>query len=176
MLRLVKQEERWLEPLPGVRIRVAPITRATWREARRAAAAALRASGETGEAAISGENAEAAGDEMSRVLIERGIIEWEGVADQDGAPLPVTPEAIALLLDDPARFDAIDQAYILPWLLRDAEGNGSAGSPNGISTKATPARITASRRAKRGGRAKGAANARTASTSSKARTPPTSGK
>lgn len=119
--------------LPRVRVRFAPIGIKAVRAARRAVAKAL---------AIDVEDIEEAGDELSRELLRRGILAWEGIGDADGKPVAVSPEMIALFLADPTCFEAADRVYVRPWSDRELEKNGFAGSPNGIS--ATPAKDIAS--------------------------------
>lgn len=154
---------RWEdEVLPGVDILFAPPSARAWRAAKRAAAEAI------GEAdGISEEDAlEIAGDALSLELIRRGIVDWRGVGDLNGNPIPVSPEAVEIFLSDPRRLDACDTRYVMPFAVEQREGNGSAGSPSGILAEATPAKAIASSVAKRarGGAAK---NARTGSTRSK---------
>lgn len=165
MLRLTEKSPAWKDVLPGVRIEFAPPTNKAWRAARRAAAAALGRP--VGDADL--ELREEAGDAFSRVLIAAAILAWDGIGDAEGNPISPTPETIALLLADPRWFEACDTAYVLPLVLEQAEGNVSAGSPNGISAEAMPATITATSRAKPR-KARGAANVRT---SRKSRAPKT---
>ena len=126
-------EAGWRDLLPTVRVRFAPITIKGVRAARRAVAAALQ---------VDPDDIEEAGDALSRELIRRGILEWEGVGDADGAPIAVSPDAIELFLADPVAFEQADRVYVRAWSDREREKNGWSGSPNGIS--ATPAKATAS--------------------------------
>jgi hypothetical protein len=150
--------------LPGVRIRFAEIGVKAVRAGRQAIASALR---------IDVTDIEEAGDELSRALIRRGILEWEGIGDVDGAPVAPTQDivqlgddgrpvlgedgrpillqegTISLFLRDPTLYEAADLAYVRPWSDREQEKNGFAGSPNGTSTAATPANATASSPAKK---------------------------
>lgn len=119
--------------LPAVRVRFAPIGIKAVRAARRAVAKAL---------AIDVDDIEEAGDELSRELLRRGILEWEGVGDADGKPVAVSPDTIALFMADPTCFEAADRVYVRPWSDRELEKNGFAGSRNG--TSATPANDIAS--------------------------------
>lgn len=68
---------------------------------------------------------------LARALARFGIVAWEGVADLNGEPLPVTPrhaEAFAELVGD--RFVAEYQAGLAALA---AEGNASGAAPNGGS-------------------------------------------
>jgi hypothetical protein len=85
------------------------------------------------------------GDAASRVLIRAGILDWTGLGGpgDDDAPLAVTPETVEWFLAEDDLFRAADIAYVAPDALRQAEKNASAGSPSGISARATPAKGTA---------------------------------
>lgn len=134
MFKIGKREPEWREILPGVRVEFDPITIKGVRAARKAAGEAL---------GINPDDIEEAGDQLSRELLRRGIRAWEGVGDHDGGPLVVTPETIAMALDDPTFFQAADQAYVLPYVMRGAEKNASSGSPSGIGVAGTLANGTA---------------------------------
>ena len=55
----------------------------------------------------------------------------------DGKPIDPSPEAIDALLDVWPIFEAFQLTYVSKGLLLEAEKNGSAPSPNGISAGAT---------------------------------------
>lgn len=62
-------------------------------------------------------------------MAQWGALSWEGVGDEDGAPLELTSERLDLLLtQNPHAFEAIDRDYVMPALGRDAEKNESAPS------------------------------------------------
>lgn len=67
-----------------------------------------------------------------------GAIEWEGVAAEGSdEPAPITFDSVsALLRQNLAVRDRLDRDYLTPLLLREAEKNDSAPSPNGTSTAA----------------------------------------
>lgn len=158
MLKLVAKQPFWCEVLPGVEIEFLPVGNLAWRAARRAAAAVIgRAEAELTDDEIQ----EEAGDAFSRALIERGIRAWKGVGDADGNPIEPTPEAVALFLEDPRRFEACDNAYVLPIVLEQQAGNVSAASPDGTSNQVTAAQTIATSAAKA---PRGARSARTGST------------
>jgi hypothetical protein len=75
-----------------------------------------------------------------------GVLGWEGISDQDGLPLDlpddraVRAELIDLLLtQDPLAFQRVDEAYVAPFLSREAEKNESALSPAGGTPAGAPA-------------------------------------
>lgn len=116
MLKLsIDREPFWLDVQPGVRIRLRPATVAAILAARAAAADTLRAGGEAAETQ--------AGFAFTRALARFGIIEWEGIGDQDGNPVAPSPEAIDAALECWPVFDAIDRFYVAPVLLRTDEKN-----------------------------------------------------
>lgn len=158
MLKLTPATSAWLALLPArgedpaVRIEVSPITIKAVRAARRALAAAL---------GIDAEDLEEAGDALSRELLRRGILAWEGIGNANGEPIaptdlfpvldadgepvldadgkPVMQKGVELFLADPMLFELADQLYVLPWAQASAEKNGFAGSLSGTSKAATPA-------------------------------------
>lgn len=129
MLRLDSTEPKWLELFPAlggepaVEVQFAPIAVPDVRAARRALADAFD---------HDPEDTVAAGDALSRELIRRGLRDWRGVGGLDGKPLdPADPAHVAAFLNDHRTFEAADRMYVVPWLHRDAEGNGWSASPNG---------------------------------------------
>jgi hypothetical protein len=165
MLRLIKAEPEWLELRltvdddPAVRVQFAPIGIKAVRAARRAVRAAFE---------LDGEDMEEAGDALSRELIRKGILAWDGIGDAEGNVAPVTPENVELFLADVEMFEAADRLYVLPWSRRQSLEKASPPSPAGTGVAETQASDTANSPAKR--RRRGAAkNARTSSTSPKAK-------
>lgn len=134
MFKISKREPEWREILPGVRVEFEPITIKAVRAARKAAATAL---------GVDPDDIEEAGDQLTRELLRRGIRAWEGVGDEAGELLPISAEAIDMALDDPTFFQAADQAYVHPYIMRNAEKNGSSASPNGTGEAGTHAKGTA---------------------------------
>ena len=94
---------------------------------------------------------ERAGDAFSAELIRRNILGWEGIGNEAGEPAPLSSEAITAFMASPRLVEAADELYVLPWVRRDAEGNASPPSPNGISEGA--AVDTAAKAAKPGSKA-----------------------
>ena len=76
------------------------------------------------------------------------ILDWEGVGDADGKPIPVTAGAAAALMDVWPLFEAFQARYVAKGLLLDQEKNASAPSPSGTSAGATATARPARRRAR----------------------------
>jgi len=132
MLKLTstQREPFWIDLLPGVRVKVRPVTVAAIIAARQAAAEAMK---------DSGENAVFVGSAAFTCSIARwGFLEWSGVGDADGSPIEPTPETIDALLEVWQAFDAIDRLYVAPALIQADEKNASSPSPKGTSAGAKP--------------------------------------
>jgi hypothetical protein len=126
MIRLdLKREPYWLDLAPGVRIRVRPCTTALVMAAR----ASMIAGGE-------GDDDNARGAALLKALARAAIIDWEGIGDEAGAPIPPSPERIDALLDLYPAFRTFETGYFLPALVLDAEKNASTPAPNGTSAAA----------------------------------------
>ena len=84
---------------------------------------------------------------MAKAVARRAVLDWEGVGDAMGQPLPITPEGIDALLEIWPVFEAFQTLYVAKGLILDAEKNVSAPSPTGPSAGATgtarPARLPA---------------------------------
>ena len=145
MIRLnLSTGPRWITLLPGLRIHIAPITTAVMASARSDIAASDLPEGlPKEELAVV----------MAKAVARRVISDWEGVGDEEGVPVSVTPEGIDALLNVWPVFEAFQQQCLAPHLVLDSEKNVSAPSPNGTSEGATdtakPARGRA-RTARRG--------------------------
>ena len=121
---------QWCDLIPGVRVRLRPLTTALMVAARGDPAIAdLPEGAATEEAALA----------MAKALARRAILEWEGIGDADGSPINPGPEAIDALLDLWPAFEAFQTQYVAKALLLDAEKNGSAPLPTGpsVGAKAT---------------------------------------
>ena len=139
MLKLdLSNEPAWLDLGHGVRVKLRPLTTALMVAAR-------------GDPAVQALD-EDAGDEESalafaRALARVAILDWEGVGDAEGNPIPISPEAIEALLDLWPLFEAFQLAYVSRGLLLEQEKNASALLPSGplagASDTATPARASA---------------------------------
>lgn len=128
------REPFWLDILPGVRIRLRPISVAAVLIARARVAEKLR---ELAAAASEEEKNALCSAVFVTSLAKSGVVEWEGIAAADGAPTPVTPETIDAALAILQVFDALDRRYVGPYLAAEDEKNASAPSPNGVSEGAT---------------------------------------
>ena len=121
---------QWCDLIPGVRVRLRPLTTALMVAARGDPAIAdLPEGAATEEAALA----------MARALARRAILAWEGIGDAEGNPIDPSPEAIDALLDLWPAFEAFQTLYVAKALLLDAEKNGSAPLPTGpsVGAKAT---------------------------------------
>jgi hypothetical protein len=118
---------QWRDLIPGVRVRLRPLTTALMVSARGDPAIAdLPKGAATEEAALA----------MAKALARRAILDWEGIGDAEGNPIDPSPEAIDALLDIWPAFEAFQTLYVAKALLLDAEKNGSAPLPTGASVGA----------------------------------------
>jgi hypothetical protein len=132
MLRLnLAREACWLDLALGVRVKVEPLTTAIMVAARTDPAVRSLPPGTPDE-----EIAVA----FAKAIAARAIVEWEGVGDAEGAPIPVSPEAFDALLELWPIFEKFQTAYVARGLELEAEKNVSAPSPTGSSAGA---RVTA---------------------------------
>ena len=141
MIRLVdfKREPHWLDLGHGVRLRVAPLTTALMVASRSdAAVEAMPATATDEERALT----------FAKAIARRAVIDWEGVGDADGNPVPVTLAGIDALLEVWPIFEAFQAVYVSKGLLLDAEKNVSAPSPTGTSAGATATARPARKRAR----------------------------
>jgi len=124
---------RWLDLLPGVRLKLRPLTTALMVSARAdPAVEALPPEATTEELALA----------MAKAVARRAVLEWEGVGDANGNPVSVTPEGIDALLEIWPAFEAFQGAYVAKGLLLEQEKNASAPSPSGPTAGA---KVTARR-------------------------------
>ena len=118
---------QWCDLIPGVRVRLRPLTTALMVSARGDPAIAdLPEGAATEEAALA----------MAKALARRAILEWEGIGDADGSPINPGPEAIDALLDLWPAFEAFQTLYVAKALLLGAEKNASSPLPTGLSAGA----------------------------------------
>lgn len=137
MIRLnLSSEPRWLDLGGGLRLQLAPVSTAIMAAAR----SDIAASDMTEDLPQ-----EALAVTMAKAVARRVILDWQGVGDAQGNPLPVTPEGIDALLDIWPVFEAFQRDCLAPHLMLDQEKNASAPSPTGSSAGAT---ATAKRAAK----------------------------
>lgn len=129
MIRLnLSTDPRWLDLLPGLRLQVAPVTTAIM--------ASARADASLEELDVDAPK-EVLAVAMAQAVARRVIIDWQGVGDEDGNPVPVTPDAIDAALNIWPVFEAFQEQVLGPHLVLDAEKNASAPSLNGTSAAAT---------------------------------------
>ena len=129
MIRLnLTATSAWLTLAPGLRLRVAPLTTALMVSAR-----ADPAIEELPDTATQEELALA----MAKAVARRAVLDWEGVGDDAGNIVPVSPEGIDALLEIWPVFEAFQTMYVAKGLILDAEKNVSAPSPSGPSAGAT---------------------------------------
>ena len=129
MLRLnLARDASWIDLKLGVRVKVEPLTTAIMVAARTDPALRTIASGLPDDtiAVI-----------FAKAIAARAIVDWEGVGDADGTPIPVSPEAIDALLDLWPIFETFQTAYVAKGLELEAEKNASPLSPIGSSAGAT---------------------------------------
>lgn len=125
-LNLSNSPER-LTLLPGLRLKVAPLTTALMVAARAdPALAALPDTASTEEMALA----------MAKAVARLAVLDWEGVGDEQGEPLPLSPTGVDALLEVWPVFEAFQSQYVARGLMLDAEKNVSAPSPTGASAGA----------------------------------------
>lgn len=139
MIRLnLTATPQWLDLAPGLRLLVGPLTTALMVSARADPAI---------EALPEGASQEALALAMAKAVARRAVLEWEGVGDNAGNIVPVSPEGIDALLEIWPVFEAFQTQYVAKGLILDAEKNVSAPSPTGPSVGATdtarPAKLPA---------------------------------
>ena len=118
----------WLILVPGLRLHVAPLTTALMVSAR---------ADPTIEALPDTATQEELALAMAKAVARRAVLDWEGVGDDAGDAVPVTPEGIDALLEIWPVFEAFQTQYVAKGLSLDAEKNVSAPLPNGPSAGAT---------------------------------------
>ena len=129
MIRLnLTATPQWLDLAPGLRLLVDPLTTALMVSAR--ADAAIEAMPDT----ATNEDLALA---MAKAVARRAVLDWEGVGDDAGQPVAVTPDGIDVLLEIWPVFEAFQTQYVARGLILDAEKNASAPLPTGPSAGAT---------------------------------------
>ena len=121
MLRLnLCTEPRWLDLGHGVRLLVEPLTTAIMLAARSDPAIVAAAVESDSDAAHSNDDlARIVAKAVARIVVK----DWDGVGDEDGKPLPLTPESVDALLELWPIFEAFQTKYIAGALILDAEKN-----------------------------------------------------
>ena len=119
MLRLnLSTEPRWLDFGHGIRLLVEPLTTAIMLAARSDPAIIAAAADAEGSAS---------NDDLARIVakaVARIVVkDWEGVGDEDGAPMAISDDGINALLELWPIFEAFQTTYIAGALILDAEKN-----------------------------------------------------
>jgi hypothetical protein len=129
MIRIqLSAEPQWLDLGHGVRLKLLPLTTTLM--------VATRSDPEVQSLDVDASNDERAAV-FAGALARRAVVDWEGVGDEDGIALAVTPEGIDALLSLWPIFEAFNLQYVSRGMLLNAEKNCSAPSPTGTSVGAT---------------------------------------
>jgi hypothetical protein len=119
MLRLnLSNEPCWLDLGHGVRLLVEPLTTAIMLAAR-SDPTIISAAGDAEGSASNDDLARIVAKAVARIVVK----DWDGVGDENGKPLPLTPEGIDALLELWPIFEAFQTKYIAGALILDAEKN-----------------------------------------------------
>jgi hypothetical protein len=118
MLRLnLSNEPRWLDLGHGVRLLVEPLSTAIM----------LAARSDPAIVAAAGTDRNMSNDDLARIVAKAvariAVKDWDGVGDEDGQPLVLTPDGIDALLELWPIFEAFQTKYIAGALILDAEKN-----------------------------------------------------
>ena len=145
MIRInLSPEPQWLDLGHDVRLQLLPLTTALMVATR-------------SDPAVQALDANASNDTRAAMfaaaLARRAVINWEGVGDESGTVIAVSPEGIDALLSLWPIFEAFNLHYVSRGMLLDAEKNGSAPSPIGTSVGATATARPAKRNARTAPRA-----------------------
>ena len=124
----------WLDLAPGLRLLVSPLTTALMVSAR---------ADPSIEGLPEGASQEDLALAMAKSVARRAVLDWEGVGDDAGNIVPVSPEGIDALLEVWPIFEAFQTQYVAKGLILDAEKNVSAPSPTGPSAGATATALRA---------------------------------
>ena len=129
MIRIqLTPEPQWLDLGHDVRLQLLPLTTALMVATR-------------SDLAVQDIDSEASNDARAAIfagaLARRAVVDWEGVGDESGAVVAVSPGGIDAVLSLWPIFEAFNLLYVSPGMLLDAEKNGSAPLPTGTSAGAT---------------------------------------
>ena len=124
----IPTEPAWIDLPQDVRLRIRPVTTAVVAAAQSASlreAEALRDAGDAGGLDVTDPDvAKGIGFAlMVKALARYAVLEWEGVGDVNGEPLPCTPENVARLIDLDEMATAFWRAAFAPVAAVSAEGN-----------------------------------------------------
>ncbi|MBC9248321.1 hypothetical protein H4P12_16760 [Paracoccus sp. 11-3] len=124
----LSNEPRWHDLVPGVRVKLRPLTTALM--------VATRSDPDVETVPDKSSDDERALI-FAKALARRAVLAWEGVGDAEGNAIDPSPEAIDALLDIWPIFEAFQLVYVSKGLLLEQEKNASAPSPTGPSARAT---------------------------------------
>ena len=131
MLKLkLSRDPYWIDMPFEVRVQVRPISTSLMLEMNRDPAVQ--------DAKNEDAKTETMGVAMVLSMARLAIIAWEGVTDDTGQPVEVTPENINALMDVFQIFQSFQTAYALPALELGQEGNALPPLPNGNLAAADP--------------------------------------
>jgi len=137
MLQLkVAAQPEWLEPAHGARVKMLPPSTPVIVEAKRISAGLM-----LGHAVEMGDDGVGHVGQalfvMTSAYVAAGALEWEGVADENGASVQtLTPDqVVALLAQEPEIFDFFDKGYADEVYALMSEKKGSSPSPSGSSAR-----------------------------------------
>ncbi|WP_333827589.1 hypothetical protein [Pararhodobacter sp.] len=135
MIRLnLTATPEWLDLAPGLRLLVSPLTTALMVSAR---------ADPSIEALPDDASQEDLALAMAKAVARRAVLNWEGVGDDAGNIIPVSPEGIDALLEIWPVFEVFQTQYVAKGLILDAEKNVSAPLPTGPSAGATATALPA---------------------------------
>jgi len=121
----IPTEPRWLDLPQGVRLLSRPITTAVMQAAQSAAARRLEAAREAQPLDPDWERG-LAFLYLVQGLARHAVLDWQGVGDAAGAPLPLSPAAVERLMEHDAIASAFWSRATAPAHAVVAEGNGCA--------------------------------------------------
>ena len=136
MIRLnLATAPEWLDLGNGLRLCVLPLTSAAMMAARKGAQAEI-ARFEDRDTEGTDLDADSLGIAMAKAVARIVVTDWEGVGDDLGQPIPVSPDGIDALLDLWPVFEAFQTQYVARAMLLDAEKNALSPLPTGTSAGA----------------------------------------
>lgn len=112
---------------PAVEVLAAPARRAAITRAWGAYTAAVQAEGDSLDAS----------DAFCISIVHARVKDWRGVGDAEGAPLPLSPDALTLALEDETFGSQLLIALADPVFARELEKNVSSAAPAGTSQGST---------------------------------------
>jgi hypothetical protein len=129
MLRLnLSAGPRWIDLLPGIRFQVLPVTTTVMMTARSSPRMADMTADTPRESVAMA---------LALAVAEQVVIDWTGIVDDaSGTSVPVSPPAIAAVLESFPVFEAFEAKVMVPAVTLESEGNGSGPSRTGTTAGA----------------------------------------